>query len=149
MANLKTITGKDGRVLAASKTPEKDTNIDEEAKRLGVNKSRISFLGSKSKDPGKEMKVHNDMAEKRVKNRIDKAKAKKLSKVEARKKLLKTRLKSKSTMYTREQRQQMRWELKRIEDGSWFPPRFEDGKIIACKMPKVKTEYDRIMDLDD
>ena len=84
---------------AEAKAAEEKTSSDEEAKTLGISRSKISMAGFKDKDkPEKMLKEatrQEKLADKRVANRVAKTKAKAAIKpIDKRKKLLQARFKA-------------------------------------------------------
>lgn len=125
---------------------EADAKLKAEAKMLGVPITRSSVAGARVKDKAAAQALHDQKAMSRLRKDVAKAKAKPLSPKEARKKLLLARLNNTQHQYTREQIRQFRAELHAIKTDQWFEPYLGgDGKMVAWKVPKKMTNYEKFM----
>lgn len=125
---------------------EANAELEAEAKTLGVKKTKFSVAGSRVKDKAAEAARCEKKVMSRLRKDVAKAKAKPLTPIEARKKLLLARLNNPNNQYTREQIRQFKAELHAIETGQWFKPYpGDDGKMVAWKVPKTPTNYDKFM----
>ena len=121
---------------------EAQTKLEDEAAKLGIKKSKVKIPAhsKKIKDQSAEARKHEELINKRLANRIAKAKAKPLSDQAARKRLITARL-THSADYPKLQVAQWKWELLQMSMRQWRP-----GK----RMPKKgKTVYEDIMDGDE
>ena len=127
---------------------DEKTDIDEEAKKLGVSKSRIRMPGIKSKDKEKETKKHEKLVATRTANRIEKKKAEaKLKPVDKRKALLEARLRkvaagNQATNYTNETINSWVDELAFIKKS---PAAWKKGCMKGGKQPSLKDKIDAVM----
>ena len=116
-----------------------EAELEEEAKTLGVTRSKTSFLTSKTKDEKKDVEIayHNKQGDRRLRKRIKKAKANKLTPKQARKKQIKAMMTHRQN-YPKAVIAQAKWELAQMNLGTW-----KKGK----RMPKKgKTVYEEIME---
>ena len=125
-----------------------DEAMDREAASLGITASKVHVGAGKGiKDPIAEAARHAGLIKKRVENRIKKAKKADLSPKQARKKLLTARLKT-DRIYTPEQVRQFKFELRAIENDTWFEPKRRlDGKVNCVKAPKGQSNFEKIMNM--
>lgn len=132
--------------MAKEPQEKADDKMEREAKSLGVTTSKVTIGAGKAiKDPVAEAKRHEALIRQRTLNRIEKKKAKPLTPMQARKKLLTTRLASK-TEYTQEQVRQMRFELRAIKGKNWEPPNIDkEGVKSGTRAPRKKSGYEAIM----
>ena len=113
--------------------------LNSEAETLGVKKSKIMFAVTKTKEDKRiaEEAYHRKKADLRLKKRIKKAKAPKLTPKQARKKHIKGILTHRQN-YPKKTITQVLWELTQMKLGTW-----QKGK----RMPKKgKTTYEEIVD---
>lgn len=124
-----------------------DEKLEEEAKTLGLKKSRTSVAGSRVKDKPAEIVRCAKKANSRLRKDVARVKAEaKLTVEEKRKRLLTARLNNSNNQYTKEQIRQFKAELHAIKTGQWFAPTTDaEGKIIAWKVPKQPSNYDKFM----
>ncbi len=82
----------------AAEQKETKTDIADEARTLGVKGSKIDQTRSKSKNKSKEATEHEKLADKRLENRIDKAKvSEKTTKIQKRRLMIEAKLKGRNT----------------------------------------------------
>lgn len=120
----------------ANAEAEKKANLNEKAATLGISRSKIRTQGAKVKDGQAESVKHEKLADKRLENRIKKAKAPKKSPREIRKSFLLAKLSHRQD-YPKAQIAQAKWELDRIDRKKWKP---------GQRMPRRKSVYDEIME---
>ena len=114
----------------------KKAELHDEAATLGITRTKVRTQGAKVKDGQAEAVRHEKLADKRLENRIKKAKAKPKSKKQIRKEYLRARLSHRQD-FPKAQMKQAQWELDRMDIGKWKP---------GQRMPRGKTEYDKIME---
>lgn len=115
-----------------------DDKLDREAASLGVKISKVTIGGGKGvKNPEAELKRHEGLIRQRTENRIKKKKAKPVSPMQARKVLLTARLAS-TSIYTREQVRQMKFELRAIKNKSWK---------MGMRAPKKESVFQEVMNM--
>ena len=120
----------------ANAEAKEKARLNEEAATLGIKRSKIRTQGAKVKDGQAEAVRHAKLADKRLENRIKKAKAPKKSPQQIRKRYLLAKLSHRQD-YPKAQIAQARWELDRIDRKKWKP---------GQRMPKRKSVYDEIME---
>lgn len=115
---------------------EKKAKLNDEAATLGITRTKVRTQGAKVKGLESEEEKHEKLADKRLENRIKKAKAPKKSPQQIRKTFLLAKLSHRQD-YPKGQIAQARWELDRIDRKKWKP---------GQRMPKGKTVYDEVME---
>ena len=116
---------------------KKKAKLNDEAATLGITRTKISTQGAKVKDLPLEEARHEKLADKRLENRIKKAKAPKRSPRQIRKTFLLAKLSHRED-FPRAQIAQARFELEQMDRKRWKP---------GQRMPKgKKTVYDEVME---
>lgn len=131
------------KAKAESKIEVEEAAIFEEAETLGIKPPKVSGAKMKSESARRKDTINH------LKLMIaTKKEMMGLKPAQARDRLLKARLSNPSHQYPREQVQQFRLERLAIKEGKWQPPKIVDGRVIPWRVPKKKTEYERIMEMD-
>lgn len=114
----------------------KKAKLHDEARKLGITRTKVRTQGAKVKDGQAEAVRHEKLADKRLENRIKKAKAPKKSKQQIRKEFLLAKLSHRQD-FPKAQIAQARWELDRMDRKKWK---------AGQRMPRRKSVYDEIME---
>lgn len=115
---------------------KKRANLNNEAAALGIKRTKVRTQGAKVKDEQVEAEKQEKLADKRLENRIKKARAPKKSQQQIRKDFLLAKLSHRQD-FPKAQIAQARWELDRIDRKKWKP---------GQRMPRNKSVYDEIME---
>ncbi len=130
------ITDRENAEVEAEAKAKKKAALNKEAASLGIKRSKVRTQGAKVKDDQAEAARHEVLADKRLENRIKRAKLPKKSQQQVRKAYLLAKLSHRQD-FPKAQIAQARWELDLMDRKKWKP---------GLRMPRRKSVYDEIME---